>query len=240
MRFSLINIFAMLHLLTVQITFIQSDLLTIKRGALSTFQKSLKFRSKIAAAAIIVSVFYAPDGIKAQIPIVSEQYNIGSGSKVIATKVNLRRATGFEDALNLGVENLSTLKDQVVKKDWDGVLSVLQELKVLRSNYFGLGNLEATVDSSLQGLAKYLKISVDRAKEIDEAREQLSFSLGQIGDFAISKRVVYFNSEDLNQINILGEESGIKPGSEDVSEVLDLVNEATVQLRDLMAMIHER
>lgn len=204
-----------------------SNMLSLKRGL-----------ARLSLGAI-GSLFFAQPPAYSQIPIVSEQFNINSGSKVVDRKGSnvIITASNLKEAVLQAQIEISTLKDKVSNRDWDSVLKT-SKLKLLKTSYFGIADFQNidTVKTPIDALAKYLSISLTDAKILDEKRQELSYDLGQLGDIAISKRVIFFNSDDLNGIKIIGEESGIEPseiGNESFDEAISLANDITKEFEDI-------
>ena len=79
------------------------------------------------------------------------------------------------------------------KEEWESVLNLRNKLKVILTKNFG-------VQGGIKGLATELQVPVDTAEEIESTREELFVAFNSISEYALSHRIIVFNSEDLKGI----------------------------------------
>ena len=136
--------------------------------------------------------------VHAQIPMM-EEFNQGSGSKIMTTAKpgvvggKLIREDTVKGTVIESNKALSNLKDIVKKEEWESVLNLRNKLKVILTKNFG-------VQGGIKGLATELQVPVDTAEEIESTREELFVAFNSISEYALSHRIIVFNSEDLKGI----------------------------------------
>lgn len=164
----------------------------------------------------------------AQIPTM-DAYEFGSGSKIITDK---NKNIPTKGALTLRELSSGKLNEFILESmpyvngcKWDNVRDNIARYKIIRTPLFG--------SSSLQQLSNYLGTSPTLTKQIEESREELSFMLGQLDDYSLSNRVVFFNSEDLKQINVIANRDVVNAasscdatGQASIEEPLAILNSA--------------
>lgn len=168
----------------------------------------------------------------AQIPMV-EDYNFGSGSSKI--KLSEKSPEIIYDNVPLVeyIQNcqsqLTTIDDEAKKKLWDDIYKRKPTFKRILKTFFGY--------ESIPALARSNSLSIDRASELESIRENLSFELNQVFDYALSNRVVFFNTEDLKQVTMLKETTNEDASLEEISESVQLissVNEMTTKIENIL------
>lgn len=133
--------------------------------------------------------------------------------------------TSYVDQLMTSVDALDALVD---KADFSSLRSVLRGdtgtiyeknvLSIARKKNFGIAEKEFT---KVFGTAN--------AKKIEEGRRDISVSLAELEDYALSNRAIFFNSVDRKQIDELIAESGFK---EDMSEGKELWKSASNSVKE--------
>ena len=140
----------------------------------------------------IIGIFSHP--VLAQIPSM-DTYNEGNGSKrkIVVPKAEkiITYNLSFFTKKKLS-ECVLSLSQILKERRWDDARSEISRLKSVRLPYFG------EVDSAkiFQG-----RLTPDQIYELERARAELAFLLGQIDDFCLSNRVIYFSKEDLKQVS---------------------------------------
>lgn len=178
-----------------------------------------------SSMAMTIMVLSLPPPSSAQIPSFDE-YNIGSGAKIVDKQSNLPPATTATATAFSATElkrDLTTIEKYVRRGQWDEILKTINPVtKAVNAKAYGYG--------TMNGMTEQLGVQPEAAQSALDLREDLSFSLGQLSDFALSKRVLFFNKEDLAQINLIksGERSddiSLAPKQEDIDEALILLKE---------------
>ena len=63
-------------------------------------------------------------------------------------------------------------------------------------------------------------------ESIENDREELNFTLGQISDIALASRVIYFNIEDLKGVELLTSEESEMKQAEAIKEASSCIDSA--------------
>ena len=196
---------------------------SVTARGVSTTTAALLLFSAVAA--------FSPPPSFAQIPSFDD-YNVGSGAKVVEKSSvgasNLPSSTTTAAAAAFSPTELkremAIVDNYVQKGQWDEVLKTVAPVtKVLGAKAYGYGDSKA--------LGQALGVSPEAARGAVELSSELQFALGQLSDFALSKRVLFFNKEDLAQINLIksGERSDdavLAPNADDVDEARGYLREA--------------
>ena len=192
--------------------------------------KNIQLKNRLTSAYIVAAIISTvPMTVHAQIPSYDE-FLVGSGTIVVdKTKKGQSNLPSTIKAAATTFSAVELKKDlQEVEKyaqngQWDEILKTLAPVsKAVNAKAYGYG--------TIQGLTDSLGVSVENANAALDLREDLSFSLGQLSDFALSKRVLFFNKEDLAQINLIksgerSDDASLAPKAEDVQEAVDLMKE---------------
>ena len=195
-----------------------------------TTTKNVPLKNRITSAFIVAAIISSvPMTVHAQIPSYDE-FLVGSGTVVIDKskkgQSNLPSATKAIATTFSAVElkkDLQEVEKYAKNGQWDEILKTLAPIsKAVNAKAYGYG--------TVQGLTDSLGVSVENANAALDLREDLSFSLGQLSDFALSKRVLFFNKEDLAQINLIksgerSDDASLAPKAEDVQDAVDLMKE---------------
>eukprot|EP01041_Mallomonas_annulata_P012264 gene12264-25775_t len=167
-----------------------------------SFEKNMKYSFKCLSCISIAFSLCLP--AYAQIPTM-DAYTFGTGS-VRQLKGSSTKKMGALNIENINsrdlVQEISNIKEYVTQYNWDDVRSIIKDYKIIRTKLFGA--------KTLNELQELFHISKDQANALEDSRENLSFVLGQLDDIAISNRVVFFNSEDLKQIALIGENEDLE------------------------------
>ena len=157
---------------------------------------------QILAGSLLLSILCVPSSASlAAIPTM-DTYSFGNGS-LRPDKEKAKVSTIFDttpyDLNSLKdkklSKNIKSLSEQVQMSLWDDIRLLLKKYKFVQQKYFG--------ESSGRALADKLGISMDKLSDIESTREELSFTLGQLDDYCLSNRVIYFNTDDYNQVKKL-------------------------------------
>ena len=171
----------------------------------------------------------------AQIPMM-EEFNQGSGSKIVKTEkpgvVGGKMIVGetMQDTVKESAKACGSLRQIVQKQDWESVLNLRNRLKVVRSKNFG-------VSGGSGGLSKELGISADAAQKIESIRDDLSYALSSLSEYALTHRVIVFNSEDLKGIKETGDGTGSLTTEEDIKEMEGLADTILKDFKDIMQFL---
>ena len=187
-------------------------------------------RGATAAALLLTFSSAFPPASFAQIPSFDD-YNTGSGAKVVDKSSvgasNLPSSTSAVAAAFSPTElkrDMAEVDRYVQKGQWDEVLKTVAPVtKVLGAKAFGYGSAAA--------LGQALGVAPAAAQGAVELSGDLQFALGQLSDFALSKRVLFFNKEDLAQINLIksgerSDDASLTPNAEDVNEARGYLKDA--------------
>lgn len=98
------------------------------------------------------------------------------------------------------------------------VESLFSELKVARKKF----------RKTISGL------SDDALTNVEDAREDLSFSLAELEDFALENRSIYFNSLDRKQMDDVIAESGFKENTAEGKKLLVAAQKSASTFRQIM------
>jgi hypothetical protein len=167
-----------------------------------------KFAKFITSAGIVAN-FAIMDPVLAGVPTMDD-YNLGSGSivKTVKNKAsNIKaeitifpeyEATDISTLVPYYQSSLKTLQTYITQHQWEDVLQVCKiiDTSSLQKPIFGLNPNANT----------YL-LDKKQTKTLENFKEELRFLLEQIRDIAISKRVYFFNRADLEQIELIKQES---------------------------------
>jgi len=180
---------------------------------------------------IIAALFSITLPCEAKIPSIDD-YNFGNGAVIRTQKNALEDGKAYvvqdNDKLQLSrfkseIANVRTLSKSEL---WDDILIKIKQFESLRKPSFGYGNANS--------LKEVIGSEVD-VRKLENMREDLSYLLGELEDFCISHRVIYFNKEDKKQVELIKEESG---SSDDISieETADLIQKIDVTLQDMLSL----
>lgn len=147
-----------------------------------------------------------PSVVVAQVPTMDD-YNLGSGSVVQPVKgasSNIVRpqetfpafqSTTIRDVPSYLTKAVSRLEKYVSEGRWEEVVSLCRTLdsSALRAKGFG-------IDTA--GDLGYL-LSASDGKRLENLREELRFAAEQLRDEAVSRRVFFFNRDDLAAVQRL-------------------------------------
>jgi hypothetical protein len=194
-----------------------------------------------ASAASLLS-FSSSLPVHAAIPSMDEFYQT-SGTKIVdkaAVKTTAKLqtyssadlSTNFFDSLETSLQSMSSF---IGIQDWDSVLRVLAQYKIINKAYFDL--------DSQASLASRLGMSISSAKDLEGLREDLSFDLGQLDEYARSHRIIYFNKEDMKIVKVMttGDENADTPvairpeDSDDATAVLTSARAQVSKIRQLIS-----
>lgn len=179
---------------------------------------------------IAASILVTPVVVHAQIPMM-EEFNQGSGSKVVNTAKpgvvggKIIREDTLKGTILESKKTMSNLKDIVKKEDWESVLNLRNKLKVVLSKNFG-------IQGGIKGLATELQVSSDLAEDIESIREEMFVAFSSISEYALSHRIIVFNSEDLKGIELT--KTGSLTTPEEVAEQAGNAEEAVKIINELL------
>lgn len=194
----------------------------------------------VVASAFVASsiIALAPDVSIAQIPSMDE-YSVGSGTRVIKKKA---ADTYSSDSFSITSSKFSVanIRDKMQK--------IVPEVK---SELWGdvANNIRAVdgqIDSKNFGYSSFASMTSDfgidasAGKDIESIREDLLFSVQQLKDLALSKRVLFFNKEDLEIMKNDGLINGKAAKDADpaaVEEALGYIKDINGLLDDLERVI---
>lgn len=120
-------------------------------------------------------------------------------------------------------QSIAAIQILVDNADWAGVRSVLRGesskfegnvLSICRKPFFGIKGGE-------KGYRKAIALSEDDLSSLENAREEFSFSLAELEDFALENRSIFFNSLDRQQVDELISESGFQENKEEGQSLLN-------------------
>ena len=157
----------------------------------------------------------------AQIPSMDDFY-ITSGTKVrdVGSKVhsNVDLAPPVFDLNQITTEKSSgRIKDMKALIDsarWDDLRASIAYYKPLNKDFFG--------SSSVREMADALSVDRKKGELLEGLRAEASFALKQLDDVALSSRTLFFNKEDLKQVeNMYLDETSRKKEKENIAEALD-------------------
>eukprot|EP01039_Chlorochromonas_danica_P004297 gene4297-4717_t len=189
------------------------------------FDSSLKKTLAASCAALTVLQGMMTTPAYGAIPSFDEFY-VTSGTVIRpkATSTAESHTVKYTDvALPLLLEQLpqsiSQLKVLIAKHDWNGLTLVSEDLlDRVEKKFWGL--------TSLSALQEELQLSTARqSQQVELAREDLSFSLSQLADLALSSKVDYFNREDLQQIEKLIAKTGGNANDDIEKEAMQLLDQ---------------
>lgn len=182
----------------------------------------------VIAASLVLSGSVMP--VSAQIPMM-EEFNQGSGSKVMSTNKpgvvggKIIREDTIKGTVVESEKTLSNLKDIVKKEEWESILNLRNKLKVVLTKNFA-------IQGGIKGLANELKVPVDTAEQIESTREELFVAFNSISEYALSHRIIVFNSEDLKGIEQTQTRSLTTP--EEISEQIGNAEETVKIMNELV------
>ena len=190
--------------------------------------KVIQQKSRLTSAYIVAAIISTvPMTVFAQIPSYDDFQQV-SGTKIVdkskgSNLPSSTKAIATTFSASELKKDLQEVEKYAKNGQWDEILKTLAPIsKAVNAKAYGYG--------TLQGLTDSLGVSTDNANAALDLREDLSFSLGQLSDFALSKRVLFFNKEDLAQINLIksgerSDDASLAPKAEDVQEAVDLMKE---------------
>jgi hypothetical protein len=169
----------------------------------------------------------------AQIPMMEDFYQT-SGTKVIQNVKESKPESpiagkDIRETIILSAQEAKGIKDTVKMQNWEDLIKIRKRFKVVRSQYFGL--------TSLKSLVQELGVSARIAQDIESAREDLSFSLEELNEFALRHRIVVFNTEDLKLIALTGDGSGTLVTADDAKELDGLANSVLESFASIAAKL---
>ena len=171
----------------------------------------------------------------AQIPSMDDFY-ITSGTKVrdVGAKVpsNVDLAPPVFDLNQITSEKSSgRIKDMKALIDsarWDDLRASIAYYKPLNKDFFG--------SSSVREMADALSVDRKKGELLEGLRAEASFALKQLDDVALSSRTLFFNKEDLKQVeNMYLDETSRKKEKENIAEALDTYTAVVVAFDKLYA-----
>lgn len=156
----------------------------------------------------------------AQIPSMDEFY-VTSGTKIrdVSKSAAVVDTVGVLDKnklkSGLTLSKVYALKPLIQSAQWEDLIAQIKYYKPLFAPYFGY--------SSIQDLSASLGGDVSSANRVDSLRDDTSFVLKQLDDVAISSRAVYFNKEDLKQVQgmYVGDSAKLREDA-NINEAMDL------------------
>ena len=193
-------------------------LFLLASGSSTTFPRHV--RRCLASSAITVATLLPQVVAWAQIPDMDQFYET-SGTKVrdvVAAKAPPAPEAPFTSLSQLGPA-LDRLEELIKREAWDDVVAERKRnpaLRALQKVDFGLRAAEL--------------------HDLEDARQELDFSVSQVLDACLQQRVLYFNKEDLKQVSRMLEDDGggKKPAvAAPTSEVLALLKEARATLANM-------
>lgn len=167
--------------------------------------------------------FLSSTKAQAAIPTIDDYESTANGAKIVSsTKLtaseeelikNLKSTSplivGDKSSLikfiDASVSNLNALDSLVKSTDWATVRAVLRAEGIYSGNAVGLVRKTNFGDKKLK--------KAMFSDSIEDAREDFAFSLGELEDFALENRSVFFNSVDRKQIDELIAETGYSEDS---------------------------
>lgn len=182
-------------------------------------------KKTLAASFAAVTVFQGMMTTPAYGAIPSfDEFYVTSGTVIRPKATSESHTVKYSDlALPLLLEQLpqstSQLKALIVKHDWNGLTLISEDLlNRVEKKFWGLASLSA--------LQEELQLSsAAQSQQLEQAREDLSFSLSQLADLALSSKVDYFNREDLQQIEKLIAKTGGNANDAIEKEAMQLVDQ---------------
>lgn len=188
------------------------------------------YRSRKALFAALFSFILNFESVQARIPS-SDDYYVGSGTVIVppASKTltsSPSNEIAFDESIfNTMRSSLISVKRDIQEKKWDDILARLSttEFKALKKSMFGFKNKAAA------------SLAFHRSAEnsdIESLRQELSYSIGVIEEYSLSHRVLFFNKEDLNQIQLISD--GQIADSESDREELLSVADSAIETIDLI------
>jgi hypothetical protein len=181
----------------------------------------------------------------AQIPLY-EDYTAVSGSVVRSNAGKTQRESQVLDTSsfytldrNLINEKLDTLLSriavQVQKEYWnDIILEIKVAAPVLTKTRFSLA-------SDSQVAQTFGLSSEAQARELEGKRLELAYALGQLNDFCLSHRVLYFNKLDLEAVDLIKNgddgargENALEQDGEEARALVDSAKEIVTELKSLI------
>lgn len=159
-----------------------------------------KWVATVLISAAVTSIL--PHNAFAQIPNM-DQYNTGSGTKIRDTTPSIASAPSPIDISN--ASNLKTalnrIKDSISKQSWDEALLDINAIsKSMKSNNY-----------MINGIGK-------------DTIDELKVSLIALSDVCVQNRVIYFNKEDLELVQIIKKSDDDDTIQSSINEATDLVD----------------
>jgi hypothetical protein len=187
------------------------------------------------SASLSISSLLNPQYANAQIPSMEEFYQT-SGTKIRdnqSPKVKIIKSiegNDLKETILLCSKEISRLRDFVRDQNWNYVLESEEKLKKLYQPYFGV---------DLKGLAIELGVSREAAESIENLREELVYSLGELNEYALSHRIIIFNTEDLKMINTgsIGDGKTTLATSEELENIKSLTESIYKATLEILKMV---
>ena len=189
-----------------------------------------KFIAPIVLGTILSTSFSSAS--LAQIPSIDD-YNSGSGSVITGVKQQITAEPSA--AVKLAVKekftfshfsaDLDLIEKLIGQKSWDDTFQLTTFLKkIVNLDHFGYTSTKTLAESS--------DLSTEQVEKIESQKDEISFNIGQINDLALSRRVIFFNKADLEQVGLIIAEEGSeeKKQSSDEKEAVGILND----IRDLI------
>ena len=133
-------------------------------------------------------------------------------------------------------QSLTALQVLVDNADWASVRSVLRGegpqfegnvLSICRKPFFG-------IKGERKGIMKALSMSEEDVSALEDAREDFSFTLAELEDFALENRSIYFNSLDRKQVDELISETGFKENKDEGKSLLTAAKKGSFSFSQLV------
>lgn len=233
---------ALNHLCTVKTSYSSTT-------GLNSHEDRREFLTHSAAMALGIGWMVSSSPARAAIPTMDDYESTTNGAllkqkkdssvpELAIREMGLKQTTlqSKADLQSLGIlteRSLDALKVIVGLADWAGVRSVLRGegsnfegnvLSILRKPYFGVKGGERV----------FLKIlgNGESVSSLEDAREELSFSLAELEDFALENRSIFFNSLDRKQMDELIAESGFKENKSEGEKLLSVARQSAISFKE--------
>lgn len=185
-------------------------------------------RSTIAGIGIAIAPIFVANS---QIPMTDEFY-VTSGTKVRDPKtvVVLKPIETLDVSQMKGsnMKRVEGLKGLISTARWEDLRAELKYYKPIYSRYLGYKSLDELADA--QGLEK------KAAENLESIRDETAFELKQLDDVAISSRALFFNKEDLKQVEgMYLEEASKQREDANIAEAMDIYDSIADSFKSLIA-----
>jgi hypothetical protein len=190
----------------------------------------------ILGSVIIATTFPTHYMAQAQIPMMDEFY-VTSGTKIRDPKAKIEMkempVLDITQIKGTNMDRVNAIKGLIAAARWDDLREEIRFYKPICETYFGY--------NGIADIAEVLDMSKAQADKIENARADVAFQMKQLDDLAISSRAIYFNKEDLKQVeNLYLEESSKSRENENISDASDIYSSFLSSFEDLVKIIDSK